>query len=237
MEEEKSGLTHILLTACRILDRENILDELGHVSARLPGSDDKILMNGKTSPGCAGESDLVVIDMQGRKIQGENEPVNETPLHLSIYRSRPEIGAIVHSHSPAILGLSVSGHTLRALDNLGAMVFGGQAPFFEEYGLVDNYDMGHRIVEKMNGENIIVLKGHGNIVAGRSIEECCVHAIWAEKAAKLQYQALTIGQPCWMLGRDVAKVRRQVNEGKAFIRSWNYYKKGLEDSPGLRDRQ
>jgi ribulose-5-phosphate 4-epimerase/fuculose-1-phosphate aldolase len=69
-----------------------------------------------------------------------------------------------------------------------------------------------------------VLKGHGNVVVGASVAEACVAAVWTEKAARLQYQAMLLGEPEWFPADEAAKVRQQVIDGKAFDRAWNYYK-------------
>jgi ribulose-5-phosphate 4-epimerase/fuculose-1-phosphate aldolase len=68
-----------------------------------------------------------------------------------------------------------------------------------------------------------VLKGHSNLIVGESIEETCISALWAEKAAALQFKAMMLGEPDWF-ARDVAhRVRDQVIAGKAYLRAWNYY--------------
>ncbi|MFH1489833.1 MAG: class II aldolase/adducin family protein, partial [Pseudomonadota bacterium] len=180
-----------LVTACRILDTEGIMDELGHFSART-GKEDHVLMNGKVSPGQATEEDMVLLDFDGKKIEGKIEPAKEIPLHLSVYQRRPDVMAIAHTHSPTVVALSMAGVPLRAMENLGATIYGTEVPVYEEYGLVDNFEMGHRIVDAMGSSDIIVLKGHGNIVTGKSIEEACITALWVEKTARLQYQAMLV---------------------------------------------
>ncbi len=212
-----------IVTACKILDAQGVMDELGHFSARLP-DENLVLMNGKISPGQATEEDLVLLDLEGNKREGKLEPAKEIPLHLSVYQKRPDIMAIAHTHSPTVVVLSMAGVKLKAMENLGATIFGGEIPQFEEYGLVDNFDMGYRIVHAMGSSNMIILKGHGNIVLGRTIEESCISALWAEKAAQLQYQALLVGNPRGYSTDEVAKVQKQVSGGKAFDRAWNYYR-------------
>ena len=215
-------LIQTLVTGCRILDAEGIMDELGHFSVRTPDGSG-VLMNGKVSPGQTTESDIVHLDLNGNKIEGRLDPPKEIPLHLAVYQRRPDIKAIAHTHSPTIVVLSIAGVPLRAVDNLGATTFGEKVPLFEEYGLVDSFDMGNRIVDAMGSHSIIVLKGHGNIVAGKSIEEVCVSAIWAEKSAILQYQAMAIGKPGFYPKKEIDKIRKQVSAGKAHERTWNYY--------------
>ena len=223
MNASHKALLEELLLACKILDHEGIMDELGHFSARIPGQE-RVLINGKVSPGQAVEDDIVLLDLEGNKLEGTLEPAKEIPLHLAVYQRRPDVMAVAHTHSPSIVALSAAGIKLRAMDNLGATAFGAEAPMFEEYGLVDNFDMGHRIMDVMGEKNVAVLKGHGNLVAGGSISETCIAAIWAEKAASLQAQAMTVGMPHWLPEDAVEKVRQQVTAGKAHARAWNYYR-------------
>jgi len=215
-------LKKMVVTACHILDAEGIMDELGHFSARVPG-EARVVMNGKVSPGQAVEEDLVLLDLDGKKIEGRLEPAKEIPLHLSVYQRRPEVMAVAHTHSPTVVALGMAGVTLKAMENLGATIFGTGVPLYEEYGLVDTFEMGYRIVETMGHSRTILLKGHGNIVTGESMQETCISAIWAEKAARLQVQAMLIGTPQVYSEEEVRKVRGQVTGGKAFERAWNYY--------------
>ncbi len=211
-----------LLTACRILDHEGIIDELGHFSVRIPDTD-HVLINGKISPGQACEKDIVLLDLDGNRLKGELEPAKEIPLHLAVYQRCPKVVAVVHTHSPNIVALSAAGIELRAMENLGATAFGEKAPIFEEPGLVDTFAMGYRIVDTMAGSNLAVLKGHGDLVTGESIEETCISALWAEKAAALQSQAMMLGKPDWFSKEVAHKVRDQVIAGKAYQRAWNYF--------------
>jgi L-ribulose-5-phosphate 4-epimerase len=218
-----SELKQKVVQACRILDEQGIVDELGHFSARIP-KENMVLMNGKVSPGQATDDDIVMLDLQGNKIDGKIEPAKETPLHLSVYQKRGDVMAIAHTHSPMIVALSIAGVQVRGMDNLGATVFGTGAPLFEESGLVDTFEMGYRIVERMGSCSMVVLKGHGNLVTGGSVEECCVSAVWAEKAARLIHWATQVGSPQGYSEAEVRKVREQVIAGKAYQRAWNYYR-------------
>ncbi len=220
-------LIEALVKGCKILDAEGIMDELGHLSARSPDGS-QVLMNGKVSPGQVTQDDIVLLDLNGNKIEGKSEPAKEIPLHLAVYQRRPDVMAIAHTHSPTIVALSIAGVKLQAVDNLGATTFGEAAPLFEEYGLVDTFDMGYRITDAMGSHNVIVLKGHGNLVAGASIQEACVSAIWAEKSALLQYQSMAIGKPQWYPKKEINKIQEQVSAGKGRDRAWNYYRWRLE---------
>jgi HCOMODA/2-hydroxy-3-carboxy-muconic semialdehyde decarboxylase len=212
-----------LITACRILDKEGIMDELGHFSARCP-EQKNVWINGKVSPGQATEADFVLLDLNGKKLAGDLEPASESPLHLAVYQKRPDIMAIAHTHSPMVVTLSIAGVPLRTVENQGASVIGKKAPVFEKYGLVDSFELGCELAEAMGAHNFCVLKSHGNLVAGKSIEEACVHTIWGEKAARYQYQAMLLGEPHWYPEKEIEKMIQQQIRGKGFVRTWNYYK-------------
>jgi len=221
--ETLSELKEKLIIACQILDREGIMDELGHFSVRCP-EEGGVLMNGKVSPGQATEKDIVLLDLDGNKLEGDLEPASESPLHLAVYQKRPDVMAIAHTHSPMVITLSIAGIPLRTVENQGASVIGKEAPVFETYGLVDSFELGYGVAAAMGPHNFCVLKSHGNLVAGKSIEEACVHAIWGEKAAGYQYRAMLLGEPHWYPEGDIDKMIQQQIRGKGFIRTWNYYK-------------
>ena len=101
-------LIQTLITACRILDKEGIMDELGHFSVRWPEKD-AVLINGKVSPGQATEADIVLLDLNGKKLAGDLEPASESPLHLAVYQKRADVMAIAHTHSPMVVTLSIAG--------------------------------------------------------------------------------------------------------------------------------
>lgn len=216
-------LRDTLLDACRILDREGVMDELGHFSLRLPDNGG-FLINGRVSPGRATARDLVVLDIEGNKLAGESEPALESCLHLAIFKDRPDVNAVAHTHSPYVVTLGIAGVPLRTVENQGASIIGQEAPIFEEYGLVDNFAMAHRLASTLGDHNICSLKSHGNVVVGPSIEEVCVWAIWAEKSAKLQYQAMLLGEPHWYPEEDGKKMAAQQLIGKGHVRTWEYYR-------------
>ncbi|NNG07341.1 MAG: class II aldolase/adducin family protein [Desulfobacteraceae bacterium] len=218
-----SELKEKLITACRILDKEDIMDELGHFSVRCPEKSG-ILMNGKVSPGQATEEDIILLDLEGNKLEGDLEPASESPLHLAVYQKRPDVMAIAHTHSPMVVTLSIAGVQLRTVENQGASIIGRGAPVFEKYGLVDSFQLGYEVAETMGSHNICVLKSHGNIVVGGSIEEVCVWAIWAEKSARYQYRAMGLGDPHWYPEHELEKINQQQLKGKGHVRTWNYYR-------------
>jgi ribulose-5-phosphate 4-epimerase/fuculose-1-phosphate aldolase len=221
--ENLQELKEKLVTACRILDREGIMDELGHFSVRCPERGG-VLINGKVSPGQARAEDIILLDLDGNKLEGDLEPASESPLHLAVYQKRPDVMAITHTHSPMVNTLSIAGVQLRTVENQGASVIGRGAPVFEKYGLVDSFELAHEVAETLGSHTICVLKSHGNIVVGESIEEACVLTVWAEKSARYQYHAMLLGEPHWYPEGEIEKMKQQQLRGKGHVRTWDYYK-------------
>jgi HCOMODA/2-hydroxy-3-carboxy-muconic semialdehyde decarboxylase len=221
--EAISKLKETLVTACRILDQEGMMDELGHFSVRCPEKN-SVLMNGKVSPGQATTDDIILLDLEGNKLEGDLDAAAESPLHLAVYQRRPDVMAIVHTHSPMVVTLSIAGISLRTVENQGASVIGAEAPVFEEYGLVNTFKLGHGVADALGDHNICVLKSHGNIVVGGSIEEVCVLTMWAEKSARYQYHAMLLGEPQWYPEEEIGKMAKQQARAKGHDRTWNYYK-------------
>ena len=218
-----SELKEKLITACRILDNEGVMDELGHFSVRCPEKNG-VFINGKVSPGQAREEDIILVDLDGNLLEGDLEPAAENPLHLAVYQRRPDVMAIAHTHSPKVITLSIAGKPLRTVENQGATIIGSEAPVFEKYGLVDSFELGYEVADVMGDNNICVLRSHGNIVVGRSIEAACVWSIWAEKAASYQYGAMLLGEPVWYPEEEFENIRQQQRRGKSHMRTWSYYK-------------
>ncbi|MBW2031314.1 MAG: class II aldolase/adducin family protein [Deltaproteobacteria bacterium] len=219
-----------LVSACRILDREGVMDELGHFSVRCPEKGG-VYINGKVSPGQAREKDIILLDLNGNKLEGDLEPASESPLHLAVYQKRPDVMSIAHTHSPMVVTLSIAGVPLRTVENQGACVIGPEAPVFEKYGLVDSFELGYEVAETLGDRKTCVLKSHGNIVVGDSIEETCVFAIWAEKSARYQYKAMLLGEPHWYPEAEMGKMVQQMVKGKGHVRTWNYYNWKIGNKP------
>ena len=218
-----SELKERLVTACRILVSEGVMDEHGHFSVRCPETGG-VLMNGKVSPGRVTEEDIILVDLEGNKLEGKLDPVSESPLHLAVFQRRPDVMAIAHFHSAMIVTLSIAGVGLRTVENQGASVIGRGAPVFEKYGLIDTFDLGFGVAESLGSHRICVLKSHGSIVVGGDIEETCVLSLWAERAALRQYQAMLLGEPDWYPEEELDRMREQEYRSKGHLKTWNYYR-------------
>jgi len=219
---EAANTGEMIVLACRILDNEGIVDELGHFSAR--GEDeDTYLMNGKVSPGMARPEDIITMSLDGVKLDGKLEPPAEAPLHTAIYKKRPDVNAIVHTHSPMVVVLGAMNIGLRPIHITSAMAFSEGIPIYGGAGLINSSEIGDEVAERLGEHPAVMLRNHGDIVVDESIEQCCMGAIWMEKAAALQYHACALGEPSFMSKDEAEHTRKQTIAGKAYGRSWDHF--------------
>jgi len=93
-------LAERLTAGCRILAEQQIIDAYGHISARLPGADDRFVISRGMSPALVKPKDFIVLDLDGKVVEGNGQPNAEWPIHARIYHARPDVGSVLHSHSP-----------------------------------------------------------------------------------------------------------------------------------------
>src|SRR5579885_3375249 len=94
-----SALAEQLTLGCRVLAEQDIIDAYGHLSARVPDSPDLFVINRGMSPALVSPDDFVVMDFDGNVVEGKGFPNQEWPIHACILKARPDVGAVLHSHS------------------------------------------------------------------------------------------------------------------------------------------
>src|SRR3989442_3939934 len=111
VQEEKmldpvQSLKEKMVLACKVLQKQGMVDVYGHMSARV--ADDRILSTPHMPPGKVALRDLIIIDMDGKKLEGFGEPNGETAMHTSIYKARPDVQCILHYHPDGLVAVSAS---------------------------------------------------------------------------------------------------------------------------------
>lgn len=215
-----------ILTGCRILDHEGLVKAFGHISARVPGADGLILITPRRALRLVrGPSDIALVDLAGRVVEGETAPCLEHPMHLAIYKRRPEIGAICRAHGPYTYAFGIVEQPVKAVHGWSALV-GENVPVYSNPHLITTPELGDEVVNALDGAQALILRGNGTITLGRSVPEAVVKTLFLEEGAQLLYHALQIGKPVYVTGQD--QKRRAVADDQEYIRAWNYYKTKLE---------
>ncbi|MDA8125244.1 MAG: class II aldolase/adducin family protein [Deltaproteobacteria bacterium] len=193
-----------LALACRILGTEGQDDlDLGHVSVRIPGHPERMWMKGKGL--CLSEihaEDLVTLDFNYRKLAGARAVHGELPIHVEIYRTRPDVNCVIHTHPLYATAFAATRQPLPAVNN-EAVLFAAPLPYFDaSTDLIVKPEQGRLLAETLGDAKAVFMKNHGIVVVGESIEQAVARAYLLEKTIKTLFIAKAFGEPA---GTDAAE--------------------------------
>jgi ribulose-5-phosphate 4-epimerase/fuculose-1-phosphate aldolase len=221
-----------LVVANRILAGEGVLDGFGHVSARHDKIPDRFLLARSMAPALVTTADLLEFDLDGNAVEARGRTAYlERFIHSEIYRAHPEVQAVVHSHSPAVIPFGVVGVKLRPIFHLGGFL-GTGVPVFEirDAGgpatdmLIRNAALGAALANTLGSAPVALLRGHGDVVVGRSIREAVFRAVYTEVNARLESEALRLGEGrVVFLNEEEARAAAETNSAQ-IGRPWELWK-------------
>lgn len=221
-----------LIMATRILVNERILDGFGHVSIRHPNQSDHYFMTYDNFSGADRKNYIVELDLDSNPCNPNgSKPSLERFIHGEIYRARPDVNAIVHTHSPALIPFGVSKTLLQPLYHMCGFLADG-APVFDiqlKHGmtnmLVQNNELGRSLASSLGKSAVVLMRGHGATIVGSSVKEAVYRAIYVTINANLQPIAMQLGEPKFLDYEEAVKsdeLHRSV-----LNRSWDYWKSRL----------
>lgn len=196
-----------LVAANHILADNGVLDSFGHVSVRDPRDPNRYLQTQAMAPRDVTVADIITFDLDSNSLDANGRsPYRERFIHGQIYKARPDVNAVVHSHSPTIIPFSVTEKPLRAIFHNGHFL-GQGVPVWEirEHAGVKNNmlvltnELGQSLAQALAKGSVVLMRGHGNAVAGPDLKTAVFRAIYTEVNAKLQMQAVMLGGPITFL--------------------------------------
>ena len=155
--------------------------------------------------------DLVVVDLEGNIIEGPLKPSVDTETHLYVYRHRPDVGGVVHTHSPYATSLAALGRPIPVYLTAIADEFGGPIPV-GAYAQIGGEAIGQEIVRAIGQSPAILMKNHGVFAIGPTPTAATKAAVMVEDAAKTVHLALLLGMPDEIPAEEVARARRRYVE-------------------------
>jgi ribulose-5-phosphate 4-epimerase/fuculose-1-phosphate aldolase len=191
-----------LVAANRILANEGILDGFGHVSIRHPEHPERYFISRSVAPATVTREGLVECDLDSTYCD-PNAPASylERYIHGSIYKARPDVMCVVHSHSPTVIPFANAKTPLRAMGHVSGFL-AGRVPVFDikdRFGptdmLVKNNDHGDALAEVLADRPVALMRGHGNVVTGPSVPIAIHRSIYTEVNARQQLQAQSLEGP------------------------------------------
>jgi L-ribulose-5-phosphate 4-epimerase len=155
--------------------------------------------------------DLVIVDLDGRVVEGDFEPSVDTATHLYIYRHRPDVGGVVHTHSPYATSFAALGRPIPVYLTAIADEFGGPIPV-GAYAKIGGEEIGREIMRSIGESPAILMKNHGVFTVGLTPQAAVKAAVMVEDAAKSAHLALLLGQPDLIPEEEVARAHRRYVE-------------------------
>jgi ribulose-5-phosphate 4-epimerase/fuculose-1-phosphate aldolase len=225
------GLVEDLVAASRILAQHEVLDAYGHVSARSDRNPARFIMSRSLAPALVTAADLMELDADSEPLAGDKRKgFLERYIHGEIYRARPEVMAVVHSHSASVIPFGVTRTRLRPVYHMGSFLWSG-TPVFEIRKVREENDLlirdnplGKALASTLGKCNCVLMRGHGMTVIGDSVPEAVFRAIYTEMNARLQLQATQLEGPIEFLSDEEGRGSTAANRG-TLERPWELWKR------------
>lgn len=220
-----------LVAANRILAHEGVCDAFGHVSIRHPSNPERFLMSRSCSPELVELPDIMEFGLDGVPVGGDaRQPYLERYIHGAIYEARPDIHAVVHSHTDDVQPFGLTDVPFRpVLHTAGPM--GSHVPVWDihdRFGdtnlLVVNVEQGRDLAARLGTNRVVLMRGHGFAAAGRYLLEAMKIAVYLPRNARALLAALSIGSPKYLSEGEVEILSKVPPDAVSLHRAWEYWK-------------
>lgn len=228
--EDRNALIDDLVVANHVLAYKDIVDGFGHVSARDPDDPNRFLISRSMAPALVAAADFMTIDLDGAPLgTDDRRPYLERFIHGEIYRARPDVQAIVHSHTPSLIPFGIVPGKLRPVFHMAAAI-GEDIPVFEIRDssggdtdmLVRDRPRGAALAATLGDGSVVLMRGHGMTAVGGSVPEAVFAAVYADINARLQSEAIKLGPVTYLAAGEIkasaAANRKQIN------RTWELWR-------------
>jgi ribulose-5-phosphate 4-epimerase/fuculose-1-phosphate aldolase len=218
-----------LVAANHILYAQSVLDGYGHVSARHDTNSDRFWLARSMAPGLVTAGDIMEFDLSGEPVHGQGRATYaERFIHSEIYRRRPDVKAIVHSHSPAVIPFGVTSVPLKPIFHMSGFL-GTGVPVFEIREIAGDTDMlvrnpglGAALALRLGDKSAALMRGHGSVAVGISLPQVVFRAVYLEVNARLQSEAMKLGSINFLTSEE-AKLAAAGNDMHV-LRPWMLWK-------------
>lgn len=218
-------LRQLLADCCRILFRLGLTDYMGHPSVRIPGTD-HVLIKPRHSVRIRAQDrvtadDMVIIDLDGKLIEGNDGPPSERFIHTCIYRARTEVQAIIHTHQPMATLLGIASQPILPILHVESPLVERPVPIWPCAKLVTDNDLGDQFAGALGDHAVGILQGHGIVSVASTVQEAAIGAIHLEHLAEANYRVLSIGKQPRVIPSDEMQQLKATGVGVEV--RWAYY--------------
>jgi ribulose-5-phosphate 4-epimerase/fuculose-1-phosphate aldolase len=224
--EAFSSTIRELVDANHILYDQGVVDGFGHVSVRHPDRPDRFLLARNMAPALVAEKDVLEFDLEGAPVEKSGPAVYlERFIHSEIYRRRPDVLAVVHSHSPAVVPFSVTSMKLRPMFHMCGFL-GTGTPVFEirDFAgsgsdlLISSSHLGAALAQSLGQGPAVLMRGHGSTIVGSTLRQVVFRAVYTEVGARLQTEAMRLGPVTYLTEEEAVATTNTI--GTQVDRAW-----------------
>lgn len=209
-----------LVDAIRMLERAAIIDHNGHCSARRDANTFYI-NSGASVRGALTVDDIVTVDLDGNLVEGTARPPLEFHIHSEVYRARPDVNVVMHTHPQWSTFLTMTGVPYKPVYAQGVLL--GDIPLMDSPLSVNTKPMGEKLAATLGRGPAALLKAHGVVVVGADIVECFALAAYVEENAYRQYMAMQIGEPYVFSEAEQKACLEKLWSPGLFKKTWDHY--------------
>ena len=221
-----------VVVANRILAREDVVDAYGHVSLRHPDDPERYLMSRSRSPELVTLDDILELRLDGEVVDGRGHGFYaERYIHGAIYEARPDVMSVVHNHSHEVIPFTISKEPLRPAFHVAAAI-GAHIPVWDirdNFGdtdlLVVNMDHGRDLARGLGDNTVVLMRGHGCAVVGRSIHAAVLTSIHLQSNARVLTAARAFGEVTYMSPGEIEMMTETSLGELSASRAWEYYRR------------
>jgi ribulose-5-phosphate 4-epimerase/fuculose-1-phosphate aldolase len=220
----------------RILAEQRILDAFGHVSRRNPSSPSSFLISRSLAPALVAPSDVIELDLDGEPLTGGSPKLFlERFIHAEIYRRRPDVQAIVHSHAPAVLPFTiVPTANVRPACHMCGFLQGVSEPFdiADHAGsasdlLIRDARLGAALAAHLGDAAIVLMRGHGFTAVGNGVPQATYRAIYTARNCEIQLAAAQLGEPVFLTDAEARTC--DATSASQLDRAWDLWRSAISD--------
>jgi ribulose-5-phosphate 4-epimerase/fuculose-1-phosphate aldolase len=229
-----------LAAASRILAAQGVVDGFGHVSMRHPSAPERYLMARSIAPALVTPDDIIEYDLDSNPVDANGRSsFLERFIHGEIYKARPDLMSVVHSHSPSVIPFGLVGVPMRAMFHNAAFLAGG-APVFdirEKFGatnlLVSDGSKGVALAEAMGAGDVALMRAHGSVACGPNLQSAVFRAVYTEVNARIQHWTLALGGGARIaaLDEEEGRLADMINR-TAGMRAWDLWRSQVRSQLG-----
>ena len=209
--------------ACRMLCLAELVDYSGHISVRIPGTDRFLINPHPISRAEVKAEDILTFDLDGRRSEGKWNLPSELPMHTRTYRAREDVQSVAHLHNRMVVVLSMADRPLIPASNPGALFGPGPIPVYQDPALIHTNEQGDEVARTLGAGDAAILRGHGSIVVGNSIEWSFAACIDLEESAARLYYASLLGPVRFYTGDEMERVAKGRKRAPVIQKIWDHY--------------